>query len=190
MGKGRFVPSAMWSGQQSRVWWALSAGLAVLAAWGFWRADVLQQRLQGLRLAGPSPAATMPRRGDSVMDTWARDWPIDLQTDRLLLDVTSVGQSLGVSVHRASLERPASPSTGWRQADVVVEFRATYPALKLWLRDLLSRHPSLAVVTLDLQADDAAVAPRAAERQLPVGTVRLRLHARPAPAPASGAGRS
>lgn len=98
-------------------------------------------------LAAEQRAHQMPGR------TWQAALGVGLPTDAVLSEAHQSALPAGLSVKRATVATPVEglASSSVVSTDLTVELAGSYSALKIWLRELLARHPSLAVLTLSLR---------------------------------------
>lgn len=141
------------------------------------------------------PAARMPRVAsppEAPPPDPARSWPEQPRATAALHVATRLAQATAVDLRSLAIESAPSHSAAVARADVLAEFRASYPDAKRWLGELLREFPEMAVIAFEMQAIDGAGKPQA---DAPArGAARLRFYARAdaqrAPAvPPAGPGR-
>ncbi len=109
-------------------------------------------------------------------------------TEQFLRDASAwtaaAGGSDGLRLLSASAQPTAPTDTQLARTDLSLQVQGRYPALKGWLRELMARYPSLALLGMDLRRDAGPVAGPAADQVQ--ATLRLRLYAQPLRVAAAG----
>lgn len=136
---------------------AFSAAFVALLAWQSGQqaqlAEWARQMDQRAVLHHAEALAALQRARQMPGRTWQAALRVGLPTDAVLSEAHQSALPVGLSVKRATVATPVeglAPSSVV-SADLTLELAGPYPALKIWLREMLARHPSLAVLTLSLR---------------------------------------
>lgn len=152
-----------------------TAMAALVAGWQ-WRAGgiALDRQIAAARAASPPTRASEPIRAGN---DFTAQWPRDIAADAM----TSLGQRTaqlhGLSVRQITVA-PLPADAQLTRAELVVELKGTYPALKGWLNDNVNARTGVALGALELRRSEGSASADVDAR------VRLQAHARPRGLPA------
>jgi hypothetical protein len=135
----------------------LGVAVAALAAWQSARQAQLTELARQASQQAASQQAEALAASQRALQTPGRAWQAGLRAglplDAVLSEAHRTALSAGLRLTRAAVATPAAQaaSAAVLSADLTVELAGPYPALKIWLRELLARYPSLAVLNLSLR---------------------------------------